>query len=154
MSKEYYKNLPKKRMGAGALILNEKGEILIVKPNYKDHWTLAGGVVGENESPKEACLREIKEEIGLKFKDVKFLCVDYTRDKGDKGESLQFIFYGGVISKSAVKNIKLDGEEIVEYRFVKIGDALPMLNEKLRIRLPKCLDALKNNTAIYLENGK
>jgi ADP-ribose pyrophosphatase YjhB (NUDIX family) len=64
MNHKYYKNLPKKRMAAGALILNKNNEILIVKPNYRDQWLIAGGVIEENESPKDACLREVKEEIG------------------------------------------------------------------------------------------
>jgi hypothetical protein len=32
MDNEYYNSLPKKRMAAGALILNERNELLIVKP--------------------------------------------------------------------------------------------------------------------------
>jgi len=154
MINEYYKNLPKKRMGVGALILNEKNEILIVKPSYKDHWSIAGGVVDENESPKEACIREVKEEMGINLKEVRFLCVDYTSDVDEKGESLQFIFFGGKFDEKETDKIKLDGKEISGHRFLKIDDALPLLSEKLRMRLPKCLDALKNNTAIYLENGK
>jgi ADP-ribose pyrophosphatase YjhB (NUDIX family) len=154
MSSEYYKNLPKKRMGVGTLIFNEKDEILIVKPSYKDHWSTVGGVIDENESPQVACKREVKEEIGIDLKEVKFLCVDYTSNGGERGESLQFIFFGGKLNKNEIKNIKLDGKEIVEYKFIKINGALPLLSEKLRIRLPKCLDALKNNTAIYLEDGK
>lgn len=31
---DYYKNLPKKRMGAGALLFNKNDELLIVKPTY------------------------------------------------------------------------------------------------------------------------
>ena len=141
-------------MGVGALILNAKDEILIVKPSYKGHWSIAGGVINENESPRTACLREAKEEIGIDLKDVKFLCVDYKSNSGEKGESLQFIFFGGKLSGSEIENIKLDGKEIVEYRFMKIDDALLLLSESLRVRLPKCLDALKNNTTIYLEDGK
>ena len=57
MSEDYYKNLPKKRMAAGALIFNNQEEILFVKPGYKDHWSIPGGVIEKNESPKAACLR-------------------------------------------------------------------------------------------------
>jgi ADP-ribose pyrophosphatase YjhB (NUDIX family) len=154
MSTEYYKNLPKKRMGAGALIINDKDEIIFVKASYKDYWTLPGGVVEVDESPKNACVREVKEEIGLVLDDMKFLGVDYISNKEEKGDNLQFIFFGGKLSDYQIKKIKLDGKEIIDYQFMKINDALPLLNEKLRLRLPKCLEALKNNTAIYLENGK
>ncbi|MCX6716561.1 MAG: NUDIX hydrolase [Candidatus Taylorbacteria bacterium] len=75
MTNDYYKNLPKKRMGAGAIFLNEKDEILIVKPSYKDFWSMAGGVVEKNESPKDACIREVKEEIGINLKEAKLTTV-------------------------------------------------------------------------------
>ena len=46
-NEDYYKHLPKKRMGVGALFLSGKNDLLIVKPNYKDHWSIPGGVVEE-----------------------------------------------------------------------------------------------------------
>lgn len=134
--------------------MNDKGEILFVKASYKDHWTLPGGVVEKDESPEIACLREVKEETGLSLADVKFLGVDYAPAKEEKDENLQFVFFGGKLSADEIKNIKVDGEEIVEYRFMKINEARPLINEKLRRRLPRCLLALENNTAVYLENGK
>lgn len=152
---DYYKNLPKKRMGAGSLFLNEAGEILVVKPSYKDHWSIPGGTVDDNESPKEACIREIKEEIGLDMDHITFLCVDYTPREGDeKSESLQFIFYGGVLNESAISGIKLDGKELIQYHFVPINEAVNLLGHKLARRLPKCMDAIKTGTAVYLENGE
>ncbi|OGF26113.1 hypothetical protein A2303_04915 [Candidatus Falkowbacteria bacterium RIFOXYB2_FULL_47_14] len=153
MAIEYYNNLPKKRIGAGVIILNGKEEVLIVKPGYKDHWSIVGGVVDENESPLKAARRETKEEIGIELKDARFLCVDHVLDNG-KGESLQFIFYGGKLDEEEIKKIKIDGKEIVEYKFVKTDDALRLLSENSRIRLSKCFKALKNDTAIYSEGDK
>jgi ADP-ribose pyrophosphatase YjhB (NUDIX family) len=47
----YIKNLPKKRMASGVVFFNEAGEILVVKPGYKDHWSVPGGVIEKDESP-------------------------------------------------------------------------------------------------------
>ncbi len=149
---EYYKSLPKKRVGAGALIFNDKKELLIVKPHYKDYWSIPGGTVDANESPKQACIREVKEEIDLNLKECRFLCVDYVLGEGDRGEAFQFIFYGGVLSENEMKEIKLTDGELTEYKFVKPADALPYMNPKLK-RISKCLEAIENNTAFYLENG-
>src|SRR3989344_2599179 len=154
MISEYYKNLPKKRMAAGALILNENDEVLIVKQSYKDYWSIAGGVVDENESPRDACIREAKEEIGIDLKETELLCVDYLLNGVGQGESLKFIFFGGKLNENEIKEIKVDGKEIVEYKFMKIENALPLLNERLKKRLPKALEALKNNAVIYLEDGE
>lgn len=153
IDKNYYQDLPKKRMGAGVLLFNENNELLVVRPCYKDYWSIPGGVVDENESPRNACIREAKEEIGLEISIPRFLCVDYTLHNDEKGESLQFIFYGGVLNSKQIANIKIDPREIREYKFSKIEDTLPLLSEKLKRRIPKCLEALKNNTALYLEDA-
>lgn len=153
MSKNYYKTLPKKRMGVGALILNEKDELLIVKPIYKDHWSVPGGVVDENESPRSACTREVKEEIGLDIESPRFLCIDWTSPTPEKGESLQFIFFGGILQQKQINKIKLQADEIGEYKFLPLEKALPFLSKKLKHRIPKCLESMKNKTALYLENA-
>lgn len=153
---EYYKNLPKKRMGAGMILFNKNNEILIVKPCYKDHWSIPGGSVDENESPKEACVRETKEEINIAIDDLKFLCIAYYANEFDpiKGESLQFMFYGGIINNEQISKIKLADGEISEYKFLKIDEALPLFNKKSQDWIFKSLEALKNNSAFYLEYNK
>lgn len=154
MTDNYYQTLPKKQMGAGVLIFNENDELLIVKPTYKDHWSIPGGVIDEDESPRNACIREVQEEIGLNIENPKFLCVDYTSLTPDKSESLQFIFFSGVLKREQIKEIHLAPDEISEYQFLPIDRALPFLSEKLKHRIPKCLEAMKNKTAIYLEDEK
>lgn len=144
---------PKKRMGAGVLFFNSKGALLIVKPTYKDTWGLPGGVIDENESPREACIREIKEELGLTVKKLSLVCVDYQAKK-EYSESMQWVFSGGVLTKSQIKNIKLPPEELTEFVFLPPQKGIQKLNRKLRIRLAKCLGVLKNKKVLYLENGK
>lgn len=154
MSESYYKNLSRKRVGVGALFFNSRGELLIVRPTYKDHWLLVGGVVDENESVRAACIREVKEEIGIDIDSPRFLCVDYTNTSAGKGDSLQFVFYGGQLSEEQIKSMKVDGIEIGEFQFLPVENALPLLSEKSKLRVPKCMEALKNNLALYLENGE
>lgn len=145
-------------MAAGALIFNEKDELLIVKISYKNYWSIPGGVIEEKESPKQGCIREIKEEIGLEIKDIKFLCVDYTTadTSKDKDESLQFIFSGGKLTDEKIKKIKLDGKEVIEFSFVRPEKAIELLGGATRSlvkRLPACLEALRENKGVYLEDG-
>ena len=149
----YYGTRPKKRMGAGVLIFNDQGEILIVKPTYKDHWSIPGGVIDKDESPRQARIREVEEEIGLKLDISIFVAVGHTLDLGPKGESPQFIFYGGELTDTQAKSIKLPEKELSEHRFLSVEKALPLLNPKLQLCIPKCIDALKRNVAVYLENG-
>jgi 8-oxo-dGTP diphosphatase len=155
---DYLEKLPKKRMAAGVLMFNEKGELLILKTSYKNHWTIPGGVIEGDESPKQAGIREVNEEIGLNLSDVSFVCVDYTRaDKTkNKNESLQFIFSAGKLSGEQMRGIKIDGKEIVEHKFVPPEKATELLGgykRSLVKRLSACLEAIKKNQGIYLEDG-
>jgi len=55
----------------GPLILNDQGEILLVKnPKFKDFWTIPGGHIELNEPAEETLKREIKEETGLELKNI------------------------------------------------------------------------------------
>lgn len=152
LSNDFYKNLPKKRMGVGVLFFNENDELLILKPTYKNYWSIPGGIIDKNESPQKAGIREVKEEIGLDLKNPRFLCIEYIPDLG-KDENLQFIFYGGILDSTQIENIKINNEEISDYKFLKLEEAQKILSEKLKNRIPLCLDALKKKTAIYLEDS-
>lgn len=94
---DYTYTLPGKRMAAGALFLNARQEILIVKPTYREDWLVPGGVIERDESPYRACLREIREELGLDLLLHRLLCIEYKLPHGASSESVQFIFYGGVL---------------------------------------------------------
>jgi len=150
----WYKNLPQKRMGAGVFFLNAKGEVLVVKPSYKDHWSVPGGVVDENESPRDACVREVKEELGIDVNRVDMLCLDYMPTDGEKNESLQFVFYGGILSEEQISAIKLDGKELVELKFVLPEEAIKLWGKNMAKRAPECFNAIKTGSSIYLENGE
>lgn len=55
-----------KKVGAAGIILNELGQILLVKHNYgKYNWEIPGGLSEPNESAEQTALREIEEETGL-----------------------------------------------------------------------------------------
>ena len=63
---EYQKG--KTGRGVGAIIKNNKGEVLLIKRNEKNRritWALPGGKVEENETFRQALDREVKEELGV-----------------------------------------------------------------------------------------
>jgi len=76
---------------AVAVIINNDKQILIAKRHDHLHqggkWEFPGGKVEENESTKDALIREIKEEVGIEIKEASPLTIlDY--DYGDKFVSL------------------------------------------------------------------
>ena len=76
-------------VGCGALILNEKGEALLMKrgPKSKNEagfWSKPGGAVELGESVEDAIRREIKEELGV---DIELLApLKFTDHRAQGGQ--------------------------------------------------------------------
>lgn len=150
MSTDFYKNIPKKRMAVGVILMDGAGRFLLVKPTYKEGWLLPGGIVEGNESLAAACRREVMEEIGIEISTPRLLCVDYMADQEDKGDSLQIVFYGGVVDPA---HIKCDAKEISEARFVTLAEAADIAAANTLRRLPHALRAIEEG-AVYIEGGE
>jgi len=85
----------------GAIILNEKGEILLIKRKSntdknktyvgKGSWSTVGGKVDFGESVEEALKREVKEEIGVEVQIEKF--IGYTEQILENGNTHWFLLH-------------------------------------------------------------
>ncbi|MFA6466485.1 MAG: NUDIX hydrolase [Patescibacteria group bacterium] len=150
---KYYAKLPRKRVSVGALFFNNKNQLLIVKPNYKDNWLLVGGSVEKQESPYQGIKREVKEEIGINFK-PRPICIEYQLKKNFQSETIYILFYGGVLNQKQINAIKLQKSELEEYKFISPKLAIKVLSKTAGPRIPHCLKAIKNKQIVYLENGK
>lgn len=53
------------RVSLKAVILNEAGEVLVVKEHDRNWWDLPGGGLDHGETIKEALARELREEVAL-----------------------------------------------------------------------------------------
>jgi 8-oxo-dGTP diphosphatase len=151
---QYYQQLPKKRSATGVVFINNQDEILLVNPTYKNHWGIPGGSIDDNESPREAGIREIKEELGLKITHLKLLVVDYVPKNGERGDWYQFIFFGGRLDDEQIQSIELPLDELSEFRFSKAVEASKELSPHTSDRIKSAMSALKNNCIFYLENSK
>ncbi|MEO0887299.1 MAG: NUDIX hydrolase [Cyanobacteria bacterium J06648_10] len=145
----YLAGLPQKRMGAGCLFMDTAQRLLIVKPTYRDGWLIPGGVIEANESPRQACIREVKEELGISCQPTNLLCVDYVNHNDNYGESLQFVFASSVLD---ISKIVLAERELSHYQFASIEDALTKLGESTQRRIFWSMEALKIGETLYLEN--
>ncbi len=149
--KEYYESLAKVPTSGAAIIKNYKGEYLILKPNYKDYWEVPGGMTELNETPQLAVIREIEEELSIKIKNPRLFCVDFAIS--NPFNRILFLFDCGTFNEEIIEKIRLEEDEISEYKFVPYEEALKLLGPQLSNRLKSSVRGLENNFCIYLENG-
>ena len=144
--------VPRIPASAGALIRDEAGRLLILKPTYKKNWTIPGGQIEPNdESPWEACQRETFEECGLRVEHGRLACVDFLRVKRSRPGGVRFLFDCGALDAAQLRAIVLDGAEIEAHRFVELSEALELLSAPLRRRV---WAAAGENRCLYLEEGR
>ncbi len=144
--------VPRIPASAGALLFDEHGRLLILKPSYKRGWTLPGGQIdATGESPWEACRREVHEECGLEVRNGRLVCVDFLRPKPGRPGGVRFLFDCGTVGPEAQAAIRLDAVEIVEWRFEDPATALELLSGPLRRRVRR---TLASRRCIYLEEGR
>ena len=61
------------RANVGIVVCNNKKKVLWAKRTNEDAWQFPQGGINEGESPKEAMLRELKEEVGLEPSHVEII---------------------------------------------------------------------------------
>jgi hypothetical protein len=69
-------------------------------------------------------------------------------------DSLQIVFFGGRLREEQIEKIHLGDGELQEYKFISESEVLKHHNQYLGPRILHSLEAIKNNTVIYLENGQ
>lgn len=106
------------RVSSASLILEDsQGRSLIVKANYKSHWTFPGGVIDPHESPLDAAVRETREEVGLVI-DPATVSFAWVANRTSKhAETYQFVFRAPLPDGSE-PHIVLQAAEIDDYALV------------------------------------
>jgi 8-oxo-dGTP diphosphatase len=156
--------LPAIPVSAGALIWDQAGRLLILKPTYKTGWTIPGGVMeADGETPWDACRREVREECGLEVRDGRLACVDFRPGRParpgrpghparpERSGGIRFLFDCGPAGDAALAAITVQPEEVAEYRLVPLDDALTLLRPPIRRRVRA---ANRHRRCVYLENGR
>lgn len=145
-------DVPRIPASAGALISDEDGRLLILKPTYKKNWTIPGGQIEPyDESPWDACRRETFEECGLRVEHARLVCVDFLRAKRSRPGGVRFLFDCGAFDAAELREIVLDRSEIEGHRLAELPEALELLSGPLRRRV----SAVAGETrCLYLEEGR
>lgn len=133
------------RVAASALFVDGQGRVLLVEPTYKPHRDIPGGYVEPGESPRVACVREVREELGIDPPIGRLLVVDWAPTDRD-GDKLLFVFAGGTLPADQLAPIRLPADEFRSYAF---GDPADPADPRLTRRLT----AHRTGATRYLENG-
>ena len=86
---------------AAIIFENDRGELLLYLRDNKPgipfplHWDLIGGHVEEGETPEEALVREVKEELDFDLKDYRFFR-KYECTEGDAYPNVKYIYTGRI----------------------------------------------------------
>ncbi|MEV4346980.1 NUDIX hydrolase [Actinoplanes sp. NPDC049596] len=153
MTDDFTATLPRKRMGAGALLTDDQGRVLLVEPTYKDYWEVPGGAVEADESPYAAVGRELKEELGLIVRLGRLLVTDWVPPRPNRTEGLMLIFDGGVLTPEQTAQITLPADELRSWAWCTEQQATERLSDLLARRIIAAIRARAENTAVYLQNG-
>jgi ADP-ribose pyrophosphatase YjhB (NUDIX family) len=143
--------LPRKTAAGGALIRDQAGRILFLEPTYKPTLDIPGGIVEYDESPYDACHREVQEELGLDLEIGGLLVVDWVPAQGPWTDFLAFVFDGGVLD---TPTLTLDPTEARSHHFLTLEEATPHLRPSLSRRLSLAQQSLTTGTPTYADFGR
>ena len=145
----WYASLPTLHAAAGALITAESGDVLLVKPNYREYWTLPGGILEHGEPPHAGCAREVEEELGIGLTPGPLLVIDWAPPEGQRPRPfVYFVFDGGVLADT--RDIRLQAAELDAFRLTRPDELPRFLPAFLTARVTAALAARATGSAIYL----
>jgi len=127
----------------GALIVNDRGEVLLVR-SYKwgEKYTVPGGHIELGERAEDAIVREVKEETGLDSVAEELLIVQQAIYAKDYHKHEHYIFMD-YVCKAISTEVKLDGRELQSFIWLRPEDALKLdLEEYTRRFVLKYLEKL------------
>lgn len=134
---------------AAALVTSPADDILLVKPNYRESWSLPGGILEDGERPEDGCAREVLEEIGLSLPLGPLLAVHWIAPEEPRPKPLvAFVFDGGVLDDFSP--IVLQESELDESRLVPPSALADYLPPRMASRVAGALRARSTGRTVYL----
>lgn len=140
---------------AGVLIFDKDGNLAVQHRDGKHEGFLPGGAKEATENPYETCLREVREETGLRLSGLKLLLVDHRTNRKRTTETLHFLFYGGTLTADQISSINVDGKEVDRMDFIRPDVAITLFDKPTRHRVELGLALLQTKQySTICENGQ
>jgi phosphoglycolate phosphatase len=124
----------------GALIFNRAGEVLMIRTHkWSNKWGIPGGKIKWGETSKTALRREIREETGLKVKDIEFVLVQDCIHSKEFYRDAHFVLLNYTCRCAGKPRVTLN-EEGQEFRWLPLAEARKMkLNKPTKILIEAVL---------------
>ncbi|MCZ1008667.1 NUDIX domain-containing protein [Streptomyces lydicus] len=149
---EHEAKMARPRMASGALFFDEQGRVMMLEPTYKDYREIPGGYVETGESPLQACVREVREELGISPEIGRLLAVDWAPSPSE-GDKVLYLFDGGVLPARLREQIQLQAAEIGSYDFHPLDAVAAITIPRLARRIEAAVMARADGRVAYLEHG-
>lgn len=152
-SAEHTRSIPAKRVAATVIFTDESGRVLLCEPAYKEVWEAPGGAVEADESPRDAAVREVKEEFGLVIEPGRLIAVDYVPPIGSRTEGLIYVYNGGCLRPEQTETITLDARELRSWSWCTVAEAHERMRDLVARRVERSLKAIESGAFLEMENG-
>ncbi|MEM1946032.1 MAG: NUDIX domain-containing protein [Candidatus Caldarchaeum sp.] len=120
----------------GAFIVARDGDLLlVVSPKWGYLFSIPGGHVLYGESVFDAVVREAREEVGVDIKPVRVIAFQEVCNPPQFHDRKRHFIFVDVLCKALSKKVKVDGQEIVAYTWVRPSKALQLPLETYTERL-------------------
>jgi 8-oxo-dGTP diphosphatase len=150
---KWYASLPNFLSSATALITNRAGTaVLAVKPNYRPHWNLPGGIMEAGEPPHVCCAREVAEELGVDLNLGRLLVLDWVEPTPVRKAWFGYVFDGGLLEDPG--QLTLQSEELDDVAFIDESQVRARFTANTADRVQAALKARASNGVAYLHNGR
>ena len=134
-SSRFFATLPRKVIAAAVLCRADDGRMLVVHDSFRRHWTIPGGVVDADESPRDGAEREAREEAGLPVAAGPVLGVF----AGTWPDRVVFVYDGVPVGGGAPTPAPVHEHEIDAAQWVSVREALDRLAPHVAFQVRRCL---------------
>jgi 8-oxo-dGTP diphosphatase len=141
-------NIAAPEAAAHAVLVDERGWVLIVRPSYKRRWHLPGGYVHIGETPTSAVTREVFEELGIRPELRGPVTVSWAPHGG--ADRLLFT-YTGRLTEELRQAVSIDGAEIIGWTTLDPERLEERLHQRLAARIRASIEADECGQVQYIE---
>ncbi|MGI8308549.1 NUDIX domain-containing protein [Saccharopolyspora hattusasensis] len=128
---------PARPATARGMIFDTAGRWLIVRPTGDHRWHLPGGLIEQNETPADACRRELREELGVDLTPGPLYALGWNPPRRP-GRNARFSFIFDMDTHDTAtlsRRIRLQATELDAWQWSSPDEALSLLHADVAARL-------------------